>query len=64
MVRPILRGLEKIGFVLRKVLGQKRLDEGPFSFARVDNAGGKIREYLRITFVIWELRQEPIVVEE
>jgi hypothetical protein len=45
-------------------LGQKRLDEGPISIARIDNEGGKIRKYLRVTFVIGGLRQEHILVEE
>ncbi len=45
-------------------LGQKRLEEGPISIARIDNEGGKIRKYLRVTFVIGGLRQEHIVVEE
>jgi hypothetical protein len=45
-------------------LGQKRLEEGPISIARIDNEGGKIRKYLRVTFVIGGLQQEHIVVEE
>jgi hypothetical protein len=45
-------------------LGQKRLEEGPISIARIDNEGGKIRKYLRVTFVIGGLRQEHILVEE
>lgn len=45
-------------------LGQKRLDEGPISIARIENEGGKIRKHLRITFVIGGLRQEHILVEE
>jgi hypothetical protein len=45
-------------------LGQKRLDEGPISIARIENEGGKIRKHLRVTFVIGGLRQEHILVEE
>lgn len=45
-------------------LGQKRLDEGPISIARIDNEGGKIRKYLRVTFVIGGLQQEHVLVEE
>jgi hypothetical protein len=51
-------------FVRIGPLGQKHLDEGPISFARIDNAGGKIKKASRITFVIRGLRQERIVVEE
>ncbi len=54
-----VRGFARVG-----VLGQKRLGEGPISFARIDNAGMKIRKDSRITFVIGELRQEHIIVEE
>jgi hypothetical protein len=45
-------------------LGQKHLDEGPISFVTMNNPGGKIKKGSRITFVIGELRQEHIIVEE
>ena len=51
-------------FVRVGALGQKHLDEGPISIARIDNEGGKIGKYLRVTFVIGGLRQEHILVEE
>jgi hypothetical protein len=45
-------------------LGQKRLEKGPISIARIDNEGGKIKKNLRVTFVIGGVRQEHILVEE
>jgi hypothetical protein len=45
-------------------LGQKRFEEGPVSLVIIDNSKLKIRKDSRITFVIWGLRQEHILVEE
>lgn len=45
-------------------LGQRHLDEGLISSVRIENTGMRIRKHSRITFVVEELRQEHVVVEE
>ena len=45
-------------------LGQKRFEEGPILFVRIDNSGGNIKKNSLVTLGIGGLRQEHIIVEE